>query len=460
MGKIFKGIIITSREDKGLDIYKSGFMAVSDKGVIEEICDTDICSKYSSYELKDFSNHLIIPGFVDTHNHLPQYAFAGLGDGQLLQWLQNYTFPREAEFSKEEVAQKASEIFFKDLIKNGTTTSVSFSTIHKNATDIAFECAEKIGIRAVIGKVMMDQNSPSFLNEDTQKSLDESEELIQKWHKKNNLLFYALMPRFAITCSFDLLKQAAKLQNKYDVYLQTHLAENLGELEKVKEIFPKFKSYLDVYEQAGILSSKSLMVHCIYLNDQELDTLKKTKTKVVHSPTSNRFLSSGIMNFRKYLDLGLDISLGTDVAGGYSLSMFNEIKEAIESSKANRCSHGSTLRYILQSKTLRASEPRTNKKNKLTVRPEPVEGYERSISLQEAFYAATLGGAKNLSLQDVTGSLEKNKSADFLIIDPKVVDPMRGDSAYQEPIQMLSRCIHRSDNSMIKKVYVCGKKLI
>ena len=114
MGKIFKGIIITSREDKGLDIYKSGFMAVSDKGVIEEICDTDICSKYSSYELKDFSNHLIIPGFVDTHNHLPQYAFAGLGDGQLLQWLQNYTFPREAEFSKKEVAQKASEIFFKE----------------------------------------------------------------------------------------------------------------------------------------------------------------------------------------------------------------------------------------------------------------------------------------------------------------------------------------------------------
>ena len=420
MGKIFKGIIITLRKDSGLDIYKSGYMAVSDKGIIEEVCDTDICSKYSSYEFKDCSDHLIIPGFVDTHNHLPQYAFAGLGDGQLLQWLQNYTFPREAEFAKEEIAQKSSEIFFKDLIKNGTTTSVTFSTVHKNATNIAFACAEKIGIRAVIGKVMMDQNCPSFLKEDTQKSLQQTEELIEKWHKKNNLLFYSLMPRFAITCSFDLLKQTAKLQNKYDVYLQTHLAENLGEIEKVKEIFPKFKSYLDVYEQAGMLSDKSLMVHCIYLNDQELDTLKKTKTKIIHSPTSNRFLCSGIMNYRKYLDLGLDISLGTDVAGGYSLSMFNEVKEAIENSKT-MC---------------------------------------LPISLQEAFYAATLGGAKNLSLQDVTGSLEKNKSADFLIIDPKIVDPMRGESAYQEPIQMLSRCIYRSDNSMIKNVYICGKKLI
>mgnify|MGYP006410534337 CR=1 FL=1 len=427
MGKIIKGLIITPTENKTLNIYNPGYIVITDRGVIEYVGKEDVRKKYSSYEFEDYGKQLIIPGLVDTHNHLPQYSFAGIGGGQLLPWLENYAFPCEQKFSSDEIASLTSKLFFKDLIKNGTTTTLSFVTIHKNATDIAFMEAEKIGIRAVIGKVMMDQNSPDALQENIDSSIKESEELIQKWHKKNGRLFYALTPRFAITCSFELLKRAGRLMNEYGVYLQTHLSENLAELDFVRKIFPTFKNYLDVYDQAGILGDKTLMSHCIYLSDIELDVLKKTETNIIHCPTSNRFMSSGIMNYRKYSKIGLKISLGSDVAGGYSLSMFNEMKEAIENSK---------MRVLFFDKEV------------------------NSMTIEEAFYLATLGGATALSLQDSIGSLDVGKNADIVVIDPEVVDPMRDSSIYTKSLEQLSKCIYRNSSSMVKSVYIQGEKLV
>lgn len=427
MGSIYKALIISPKNKNTLDIYNPGFLVVSQKGVIEEVSEEDPRKKYKNYCFFNYSDYLICPGFIDTHNHLPQYAFAGIGEKELLPWLENYTFPREKMFQKKKVAKQSAEVFFKDLIRNGTTTTLTYVTIHKSATDIAFEYAKKSKIRAFIGKVMMDQNSPKFLTEKTEESIKDSIELIHKWHGYNGRLFYVLTPRFAITCSFKLMKAIGKIARSKDVYIQTHLSENLGEIQFTKKLFSKYRNYTDIYYQAGLLGPKTIMAHCVHLNDAEIGIIKKTGTKIAHCPTSNRFLISGIMPFRKYQRENLEMGLGTDVAGGYSLSMFNEMKEAIENSK-----------YLFLFSKGKSGSPMT---------------------LAEAFYLATLGGAKVLSMENEIGSLEKGKKADFLIIDHKKIDPMGNKSNYQKPEQILSKLIYRGSKSVVKYVYIEGKKV-
>jgi guanine deaminase len=421
MKAIYKGLIISPKSKKTLNVLNPGYLVVSEKGEIEEVTRVNPSKKYKHYPLKDYSDDLICPGFVDVHNHLSQYEFAGLGGAELLTWLKKYTFPHERKFKKDSVARSSAKVFFNDLIKNGTTTVATYVTIHKKAVDIAFKEAKKSGLRTFIGKVMMDQNSPEYLTENIDNSLRDSEELIEKWNGKEGRLFYILSPRFALSCSFELLRRVAELARRKNVHVQTHLAENMDELKAIKEFFPKYRSYTEVYEKAGLLGEKSIMAHCIYLSDSEIKVLKKTGTKIAHCPTSNRFLKSGIMPFRKYFDSGIDIGLGTDVAGGYSLSMFNEMKEAVENSKYADL-------YC-------------------DVAP--------PMTLPEAFYAATLGGAKVLSMDKEIGSLEKGKKADFLIIDYLKYKK----SNFLKPRQILSKLIYRGDASVVQKVFVQGKQV-
>lgn len=427
MGSIYKALIISPKNKKSLKIYEPGYLVVSKNGIIEDVVEKNPKRKYKRYKLYDYSKYLICPGFVDVHNHLPQYAFAGIGEKELLPWLEKYTFPREKMFKDKKIAKRSAEVFFNDLLKNGTTTTLTYVTVHKSATDIAFKAANKAKIRAVIGKVMMDQNSPNFLEENTNKSLKESVSLINKWHGYNDRLFYVLTPRFAITCSMRLMDGLGKIAKEKNVFIQTHLAENPNEITFTKKLFPKAKSYTDVYDSAGILGGKTVMAHCVYLSDFELDLLKRTKTKIAHCPTSNRFLTSGMMPFRKYDDFGLDIGLGTDVAGGYSLSMLNEMKEAMETSK--------TL--------FRVSDGESGD----------------SMTLAEAFYLATLGGAKVLSMQNEIGSLDTGKKADFVVIDHLLSDPSGGNSHYLKPEQILSKLIYRGGEKNIKHLYIHGEKI-
>lgn len=427
MGAIYKSLIISSKKHNTLAIYDPGYLVVSKNGIIEELVKSDPRKKYQNYKYFNYADFLICPGFVDTHNHLPQYAFAGIGEKELLPWLKHYTFPREKMFNQKEEAQKSVRVFFSDLIKNGITTTLTYVTIHKSATDFAFEYAKKSKIRAIIGKVIMDQNSPKYLTEKTNHALRDSLALIEKWHGFDNRLFYALTPRFAITCSFKLMTQIGKIAQKKGVYIQSHLAENQDEINFTKKIFPKFKNYTDIYYQAGLLGEKTIMAHCIHLNKNEISLIKKTKTKIAHCPTSNRFLISGIMPFRKYQNLTLDMGLGTDVAGGYSLSIFNEMKEAIENSKC-----------LYMFSNGQSGTPMT---------------------VAEAFYLGTLGGAKVLSLENKIGSLEKGKLADFLVIDHLKTDPMGKRSCYLKPEQILSKLIYRGNDSVIKHVYIQGEKI-
>jgi guanine deaminase len=374
----------------------------------------------------DFGDKVITPGLIDTHVHLPQYDVVAMDGYERSEWLDNYIFPAEKRFESTEVAREASARFFTDLKANGTTTACVYGTVHKDSTDVAFEEARRSSLRIFMGKVMMDQNSPEFLQEKTADSLETSEELCKKWHRKERgKLNYVFTPRFAPMCSLDLMKQVPKLAMKYDAYIQTHLSEYRGELRVVKALFPNYQNYTHVYESANLLTRKTIMAHCIYLDDDELSMLRKYSTKVVHCPSSNFFLKSGIFNVARITDAGLDVGLGSDVGGGPNLSMLREMCNACYMSKVN---------YILS------------------------EGKSNSIDSTFAFYLATMGGAKVLGLEHVVGNFSIGKEADFIVVDADKIDPLKN-SRGRKGKEMLSQLVHRGDDRVVSATYVQGVKV-
>jgi guanine deaminase len=422
---IYKGVIISPTASMGLEVYDPGFMVVDDEGMICEIGSRDPSRDFPDHRYVDCSGHLLIPGFVDLHTHLPQYAIAGVAtERSLLEWLQYETFPREAAFADPETASVAAKRFFSDLIANGTTTVLAYATVHKQAAAIAFETAAQAGLRAGIGKVMMDQNAPDSLLQTTERNVAETRELIERFHG-NGKRFCVLTPRFALSCSRELLEAAGALAREYDLPIQTHLAEHPEEAEAVRRLFG-VASYTELYRQTGLLTRKSVLAHAIHLDETELQALQAAGAKIAHCPTSNRFLSSGTMPLGRYLDRGLAIGLGTDVAGGYTLSMFSEMREALESSKTYR----------------------------LYVDPDA-----RTVTVAEAFYLATLGGAVALGMEERIGSLQSGKAADFLVVDYRAADPAREEERELRPEELLSLCIYRGSEHIVKKVYVQGREL-
>ena len=425
--KIIKGTLLSPISPLEIVYLDPGFFVISEDGKIEEISKEMPQEAGQDSQFYDFSGKLICPGFIDIHNHLPQFTLSGLYRGNLLEWLADIIFPAEERFSSPEVAELFAERFFQELLSKGTTTTSSYVTIHKEATDIAFQCAEKSGIRAFLGNVLMDQNAPEHLIKDMQILIRDSIDLIEKWDGYDNgRMHYVLTPRYALSCSFDLLKGIGKIANKYDVHIQSHLAESKAEIAVVMKTYSDFENYADIYLKAGLLTEKTIMAHCVYLEDEEIDMLKKTGTKISHCPSSNRFLQSGIMPYRKLEKSGIPIGLGTDVGAGYSLSMFSEMREAIESSK--------TIHFL---------DPSANYK---------------PITSTEAFYLATLGGAKALSIENETGSLEKGKSADFSVIDIEQLNVCDEDF-FSKPEDLISKLIYGNGENYIEKVFVQGKQV-
>lgn len=427
--QIFKGIFVHSLSAKEWEILETGFLVTDSNGIILEFSDNLNYDDYPNAIIHDFKEQIICPGFIDLHLHLPQYELVGLGADELLEWLKSYTFPAEERFASEAFARSAIAIFFNELIAYGTTTAAIYPSIHKRATDIAFGYGAYMGIRLIMGKVLMDQNSPDFLIEDTQKGIDDSVELIEKWHGfDDGRIQYAVTPRFAVSCSTELMKKAGEVAEKYDTYIQSHLAENRSELAFIKELFPKQKSYTDVYYEANLLGSKSLMAHCIYLSDDEIALLEKSNSIPVHCPTSNRFLQSGVFPFRKMEQHRLNIALGSDVAGGYELSLLHEMREAIEMSKIHNI-----------------------------VNPEEKAP---ALHLEEAFYYGTLAAAKALGMEDKIGNFKAGKIADFVVLDDRSVNPyVEINNHYQSVEERMSRLIYRSSKECVKAVYVKAKRI-
>jgi guanine deaminase len=426
--KLYKSDLLNPKKSNNIQFIIDAGILVDTTGIIIDTGNFEVLKeKYENVDVFDYSGKLITPGFIDSHCHLPQYNAIGLGKGTLLEWLNDTIFPLEAKFNDNNFAYYASKLFFRDVLSKGTTTIFVYSTIHYSATIAAFEAANEFGIRAYIGNSIADAPSSFGLTLSIDENLDNCSKLLEKYHQSNNgKLEYIITPRYAGNCSMELMKKASEIAKSNNLFMQTHLSENTEELELIKKRFPGIKSYTEVYNQAGILSNKSILAHCIYLNETEQMAIKDNGSIICHCPTSNRFLKSGIMLLTKYIDQGQKICFGSDVGAGYSLSMLHEAKEAIENSKY--CSLFSNNEF-------------------------------RILSLNEAFYCITLGAAKSLGLDNKIGSLDIGKSADFLVFD-NIFGRIDINSNCSIVDQILSNLLYCCDSYKITDVFVKGEKVL
>ena len=337
---------------------------------------------------EDRSNEYALPGFIDLHTHLSQYYIRGLYEPALLPWLNKYVFPEEERSKNIEYAEKLSRDFFSAMLKAGTTTCVIYTAPFFSACDMAFEIAKETGIRALIGMTMMDMNCPENLPQNSHKTLEESILLYEKWHGKNAKLDYIFTPRFAPTCSLELMKEVAKYAIEHNAWIQTHLSENKEEIEMVKEIFG-YKSYTEVYQKAGLLTQHSIFAHCIHLSDEEIKMLAENKCKIAHCPDSNFFLKSGEFPLQKIEEAGIEYGLGSDVGAGTSLNMLY---------------HTKMMNY---------------RQSDYPVLP------------AKALYHITLGSAKLLGVDEIIGSLEIGKEADIVFLKPPLNYPLKNNGISQ-----------------------------
>ncbi len=393
--------------------------------IVEDGLVTD-CGEYSALKntlpentsIVDYSGFLIMPGFIDTHVHYPQTDIIASHGAQLLDWLERYTFPTEKRFSDPSIAQETAEFFIQELLRNGTTSAMVFPTIHPQSVDAIFNAALTQNMRLISGKVLMDRHAPDYLCDTPQSSYDDSLVLINKWHNHERLL-YAVTPRFAPTSTEQQLKVAQQLVNEFpDVYLQSHVAENPGEVEWVAKLFPWSRSYLDVYDHFGLLGNRSVYAHCIYLDETDRDCLAKSGTAVSFCPTSNLFLGSGLFDMQSTLDHGLRLGIGTDVGGGTSFSMLKTLHEGYKVSQ--------------------------------------MKGF--NMSPFQAIYMATLGGAKSLYLDDKLGNFEKGKEADFIVIDKNATPLMQRRMSHAENLEdELFALMILGDDRNIKATHIMGE---
>ena len=382
----------------------------------------------------DLRPHVVLPGMVDLHAHLPQLPNAGLGYGlDLLTWLDRYIFPLERRFDTAEGAASLAPAAFRAFAAAGTTTLLAYGAVYKASMDGAFRAAEEHGIRAILGKVMMDRITYDETIDPTtilDRSVRESAELIEQWHGADNgRLGYAVTPRFAISCTADLLRESAALAARTGAWWQTHVDEDPGEIAEVARLFPEARDYVDVYDRAGGLGARTILAHAVHLSDRELARLVETDTRVAHCPASNLFLASGIMPLARFREAGLKIGLGSDVAGGPDPSIF-EVMQVGAYAQASLRTMSGEKRPILQ----------------------PLDWLR----------VGTLDGAAALGLGSLIGSIEAGKEADLIAIDPRVTAPRRDlpyDPEKVAPEEVMSRLIFRAHQDMVRGAWVRGRRL-
>ena len=364
------------------------------------------------------SDTLIIPGFVDTHIHFPQAEIVGAYGEQLLEWLENYAFPAEKQYKEKEYAGKMADFFVDQLLRNGTTTAMVFCTVHSESVEALFTAAARVNMRVIAGKVLMDRNAPDYLLDTPETAYSESKRLIKKWHNRGRLL-YAITPRFAPTSSPEQLAIAGRLKKEFpDTYMQTHLSENTAEIEWVKELFPERSSYLDVYHHYGLTGTRCVFAHCIHLEEKEWDCLCDSGSSIAFCPTSNLFLGSGLFRLNHAWEKKVKVGMATDVGGGTSFNMLQTLSEAYK---------------VMQLQ-------------------------KQNLSAYEAFYLATLGGAKALSLDHLIGNFTIGKEADFVVLNPKATVLQEKRVEKIENIEeLLFNLIVLGDDRSISHTYVDGK---
>lgn len=407
--------------EKDISVSAPDSCLVIENGKIKG-CFREIPEEFRSFRLLDYSGRLVIPALYDLHVHASQYQFRGLWmDEELLSWLNEHTFPEEAKYKDIKYAQKAYSIFAEDLYRSATARACIFATIHKDSSILLCSMLDELSMPCFVGKVNMDRNSPSILVEDTDESINETLSYVNEVRERFTYVKPIITPRFIPSCSDRLSSALARIAEDENLPVQSHLSENLSEVDWVKELCPQSESYADAYRMLGFMGKqKTVMAHCVHSLGREEEILKNENIYIAHCPDSNTNLTSGIMPARYFLDNGYRIGLGSDVAGGVSLSIFRAITDAVKVSKL----------YC------RLVDPSF-----------------RALSFNEAFYIATkLGG----SFFGRTGSFEEGYEADVVVLDDSSVSSTVQDLSVAERLERYAYL--ESDKPVIHKI-VGGKIL-
>jgi guanine deaminase len=378
-----------------------------------------------------------MPGMVDLHAHVPQLPNAGVGFAlDLLDWLERLTFPTERSWADPSVAERLGPAIFRTFARAGTTTVLAYGVVYEAAMDAAFSAARDHGIRAILGKVMMDRITydptidPAAILD---RSLRESADLIGRWHGADaGRLGYAVTPRFAVSCTAEMLRESASLARSTGAWWQSHTSEARSEIEEVGRLFPEALDYVDVYDRAGALGERSVLAHAVHLSAREVGRLRDSGTRIAHCPSSNLYIAAGVMPLAERLADGLLIGLGSDVSGGPDASLFSVMRVGAYSQNA--------VRVVL--------------------------GDERPILDPLGWLrVGTLDGARALGLEGTIGSLEAGKEADLIVVDPSLTAPLRdvagADPAGfdEDPSLLMSRLIFRAHPDMVRGAWVRGRRL-
>lgn len=423
MIKILHGDIVYTSNPSQFDLYEDGYLVTNDDKVVDVY--SSLPKEYQNELIEDYKGKLIIPGLIDLHVHAPQYTYRGLGmDLELIEWLNVNTFPEESKYKDNEYALKAYSIFTNDLLHSSTTRACIFGTVHKEATLLLMDKLEETKLITKVGKVNMDRNCPDYIKESTSISYLDTLEWVKECNNRNySFTSPILTPRFIPSCTDEILDKLKEIQVQYHLPVQSHLSENLSEIEWVKELCPSAKNYGEAYELHGLFGGEdcpTLMAHCIYSDDEELALMKKNGVYIVHCPESNINVRSGIAPIRKYLDEGFNVGLGSDIAAGTTLNMFKAVEETIKASK---------MRWRI------------------------LDQNYKWLSEQEGFYLATKGGGKFFGK---VGSFEKDYEFDAVVIDDSRIRHANKLSLENRIIT----AIYLSDERDIVTKYVKGNKVL
>ncbi|KAL2877055.1 hypothetical protein SGCOL_007676 [Colletotrichum sp. CLE4] len=441
MATAFHGAVIHSLGSNQVEILDNAGIVVGSDGLISQFY-TQISAKELSKQLS--INHevkilpkgrFLSPGFIDTHNHAPQWAMRGQGQGlHILDWLDQVTFPHEARFSDPVYARKVYESCVKGFLKQGITTASYYGSKHSEATQILADICHQLNQRAFVGKCNMDRNAPSYLHDESaESSLKETEECVKHIRQidpTGQLIRPVLTPRFAICCTPDLLKGLGQMvAQDPELAIQTHFNEAEQEIKATRELFPQFTSEADLYEHYGLLNQRSILAHCTFMTEYEMEKIKELQCGVAHCPISNMTVGGGFMaaSIRQFLTKGIKVGLGTDSGGGFSSSMLDTIRQAIIASNAREVMSG---------------------------------GKDKALSLDEAFHLSTLGGAQVCCLEDKIGNFAVGKAFDAILVTSSL-DEAFGVMTVREENDSLrtvfEKFLMRGDDRNIAQVYVQGK---
>lgn len=413
---IIKANFVYTEKPEEYTIKEKSYLVIED-GLVKDFY-TSLPVIYDNCEIIDYGDSIVIPGFIDLHLHGGQYLQRGMGmTKELLEWLNDYTYILEAKFKDREFAEAVYSRFVKELARVGTTRCCVYSSSSLVGTEVLIEAFKEQGLYAYVGKVDMDVNAPEYITVDCKTSLEETEYLLKKYEDEDRVR-PIITPRFAPTSSREQLQGLGDLASKYNSKVQSHISESTKEVEWVSNLFPERSSYTDVYDYYNLLKANdTLMAHAIYLDDDEIEIMKKKDIRIVHCPDSNINVRSGIMPIKKYMEEGLKLGLGTDIAGGHKIAMNEAIVRAVQLSKIDS---------VINSK-------------------------DEHLSITEAFYLATKGGGEYFGK---VGSFEKGYEFDALVI---------GCDSLMEDLYLVSdrleKFLYTGDDRFIKEVYVRGDKI-